>query len=165
MSHGLSGIATDTPRGKRLAAIVEGRNEVKPDAWKLVSKYRIREGKLASGDELGNNGAFMLPVWRRAGEVLLAGSDKYGDCILAVIVSDMEAWDHVSVSLQNRCPSWEEMCFIKSLFFEPEETAMQLHPKQSEYVNFHEHCLHLWRPQNRSIPLPPSIFVGPRKIA
>lgn len=136
---------------------------MKPDAWKLLSKYRVRHGELASDDEIRNNGCFMLPVWKRCDQVLIASPDgKICDCILAVIVSDEEGWDHVSVSLKNRCPSWAEMCFVKDLFFEPEETAMQLHPKRSEYVNCHEHCLHLWRPQNRSIPTPPSIFVGPK---
>lgn len=68
-------------------------------------------------------------------------------------------WDHVSVSLRNRCPSWDEMCKIKDIFFGPEECVVQYHPAQSEYVNIHPYCLHLWKPQNRSIPVPPKIFV------
>ena len=51
---------------------------------------------------------------------------------LAVIANaaDADGWDHVSISLKNRCPNWTEMCFVKDLFFEPEETVMQLHPPQ-----------------------------------
>ena len=52
------------------------------------------------------------------------------------------------------------MCKIKELFFEDEEVVMQLHPKKSEYVNNHEHCLHLWRPIDSEIPIPNSILVG-----
>ncbi len=82
---------------------------------------------------------------------------------LRVIASDgMEPevpWEHVSVSLPNRCPNWPEMCFIKDLFFAPDEVVMQLHPAKSEYVNNHNYCLHLWRPINAEIPLPPVIAV------
>ncbi len=39
---------------------------------------------------------------------------------------------------------------------------MQFHPKRSEYVNYHPGCLHLWRPTDVRIVLPPSIFVGPK---
>lgn len=65
------------------------------------------------------------------------------------------AWEHVSVSLQNRCPTWEEMCLIKDIFWEEEETVIQFHPKKSEYINRHPYTLHLWRPILLHIPLPP----------
>lgn len=69
-------------------------------------------------------------------------------------------WEHVSVSLSNRNPNWEEMCYIKALFWDVEETVMQLHPPQSKWINNHPHCLHMWKPTNQEIPLPPSITVG-----
>lgn len=83
-----------------------------------------------------NNGAFEVPY----------GSKPHVK-VLRVIVSDGGGWDHVSVSLANRTPTWEEMCYVKDLFFRSDEVVMQLHPAKSEYVNFHPHCLHLWRPQ------------------
>jgi hypothetical protein len=73
-------------------------------------------------------------------------------------------WEHVSVSLPNRCPNWPEMCFVKELFWDDEETVMQLHPPKSEWVNNHSFCLHLWRPRGHEIPRPPSITVGDRKL-
>lgn len=79
---------------------------------------------------------------------------------LRVIASTGEGWDHVSVSLPNRAPHWKEMAFIKDQFFDAEETVIQYHPPKSEYVNNHPNCLHLWRPQEHAIPLPPSILVG-----
>lgn len=69
-------------------------------------------------------------------------------------------WEHVSVSLRDRCPTWEEMCWVKSLFWEPEETVIEFHPPESRYVNNHKHCLHLWRPVGVQIPAPPDIAVG-----
>lgn len=69
-------------------------------------------------------------------------------------------WEHVSVSARRHCPTWTEMCFVKDLFWAQEEAVMQLHPPASEYVNNHPTCLHMWRPLNADIPLPPSIAVG-----
>ena len=79
------------------------------------------------------------------------------------IASNNGGWDHVSVSPCNKkrkaCPTWEEMCAIKDLFFGPEEAVVEYHPPKREYVNHHEYCLHLWRPQNAELPMPPRIFV------
>lgn len=84
---------------------------------------------------------------------------------LRVLVSDgvETGWEHVSVSVVGqltKCPSWPEMCVVKSIFWSPEETVMQLHPPESDYVNNHPGCLHLWRPVRATIPLPPPQLVG-----
>ena len=70
-------------------------------------------------------------------------------------------WDHVSVTHESarRCPNWEEMCFVKSLFWGEDETVLQFHPAQSDYVNLHPHCLHLWKPIGREVELPPRALV------
>jgi len=78
---------------------------------------------------------------------------------LQVIASNGGGWDHVSVSLPNRCPNWREMEFVKRLFFKPDETSMQLHVPPSDHINCHPNCLHLWRPQEGSIPRPPEWMV------
>lgn len=74
-------------------------------------------------------------------------------------------WDHVSVSLADstrdpRCPTWEEMCWVKGLFWDDEECVIQFHPPKSQYVNVHPYCLHLWKPLGVEIPLPPKGAVG-----
>lgn len=84
---------------------------------------------------------------------------------LTIIASPGDAhedipWEHVSVSTRHRCPTWREMCFVKDIFWDEEEAVMQLHPKKSSYVNNHDYCLHLWRPLDGQIPLPPEIAVG-----
>lgn len=79
-----------------------------------------------------------------------------------VIASSGGGWEHVSVSpggKKSRCPTWNEMCAIKNMFFDEEEVVMQLHPAKSEYVNIHPYCLHLWRPLEQKIPMPPVEFV------
>lgn len=79
---------------------------------------------------------------------------------LTVIFSDGEGWEHVSVSTRGRCPNWPEMVFIKDLFWGAGDVVMQLHPADHDYVNDHDYCLHLWRPQVGSIPTPPPLLVG-----
>lgn len=101
---------------------------------------RVRNGQLGSDASFGNNGAFIIGRLR-------------------VIASDGEGWEHVSVSLSDRCPTWTEMCKIKSVFWDPEDAVMQLHPPVSTYVNNHPNTLHLWRPVDRAIPLPPIVMV------
>jgi len=119
-----------------------------------VERGRFRTGPYASrpGDDFG---AFRLlgPCGR---ELMVIASS--GDRDLGV------SWEHVSVSLPNRCPNWLEMCFIKSLFWDDEETVMQLHPPKSKWINNHPHCLHMWRPTETEIPLPPDMTVGIKEL-
>lgn len=112
-----------------------------------IEKYRNRKAEMALNGCTGDayNGFFNIPL-------------PNGE-IAGVIVSNGGGWDHVSVSLRGRCPKWQEMCFIKDLFFEDDEVAIQYHPRNQEYVNIHDHCLHLWRPQNVLLPTPPTYFV------
>lgn len=136
---------------------------------KQAERYRMR----VDGDSWAvgtNNGAFRAP-------------SPEGPFTLHVVVSCGGGWDHVSVSLPNRTPTWREMCAVKDLFFRDDEVAMQLHPAKADYVNCHEFCLHIFRPQTEvermalthefgddcpewttpgPIPLPPSITVGPK---
>lgn len=75
----------------------------------------------------------------------------------------LPAWEHVSVSLQARCPTWREMDFIKNIFWRDDETVIQFHVPKAEHVNYHPYCLHLWKPIGVEIPRPPAICVGPTK--
>ena len=42
--------------------------------------------------------------------------------------------------------------FIKMLFWDQEDEVLQFFPPQSEYINVHKNCLHLWRPINVDLP-------------
>ena len=57
--------------------------------------------------------------------------------------SDTVQWLHVSVSFKDRCPSWDDMCNAKQNLM-GDVYAIQMHPPQSEWVNRHPYCLHLW---------------------
>ena len=76
--------------------------------FKVPNENRIRVGELGSNDDAGNNGAFLI---------------EYQSFTLRVIASDGKGWEHVSVSLPNRCPNWREMCFIKDLFWDAEDVV------------------------------------------
>jgi hypothetical protein len=89
-------------------------------------------------------GAFMIP---------------FQGIVLKVIASSGGGWDHVSVSLPNRCPSWDEMSYIKSLFFKDDEMAIQYHMPAAKHINIHNFCLHLWRPYKGQVPTPPTEMV------
>lgn len=140
---------------------------MQPDAYRKLSQYRVRSGPLASRDDICNNGAFCIPFTEQPLGILPAGLAASSiTTVFWVIVSDQDGWDHVSAHVafptrnrDPRVPTWEEMCLVKSLFFDPEESAMQLHPKASKYINHHAYVLHLWRPHNRSIPMPPLYMV------
>lgn len=79
--------------------------------------------------------------------------------VIQIIASNELDWDHVSVSLSNRSPNWKEMCYVKSLFWEDEETVMQLHVPKSKHINIFEHCLHMWKPHSSEIPMPPEFMI------
>lgn len=81
----------------------------------------------------------------------------------SILISWGESWEHVSVSNLRKpkeCPTWEAMCFFKDTFWQGHEAVMQLHPPRADYINYHPGCLHLWKPLDAEIPLPPSKLVG-----
>ena len=112
-------------------------------------------GNWDSTDEDGFNGAFSIPL------------QGFGHRVVAnCIVSDgaLVGWEHVSVHIEEygkqRTPTWDEMCAVKDIFWDPEEAVVQFHPPQSEYVNNHPFVLHLWKWTGGSFPMPNSLLVG-----
>jgi hypothetical protein len=129
---------------------------------KVPEQYRLKNHAILGSDSsYGNNGFFIIPHHRII------------DYFYNVQASDGMGWEHVSITLTKkenigkvrikkveRCPTWEEMCYIKNLIWGEDLTVMQLHPPKSEYVNMHEYCLHLWKPVGVEINLPDSLMVG-----
>ena len=114
---------------------------------------------MKSLEEIKKNGYLKII---REGEDGFGGKfyDKKSRCTLNFIMSWGAGFEHCSVSMPARCPSWEQMCSIKELFWRDDECCMQLHPPKENYVNNHPYCLHIWKPINQEIPQPPSIMVG-----
>lgn len=77
----------------------------------------------------------------KAGVIVLNGTQAS-----VVVGRNEDGWEHVSIMKKSRkLPTWDEMCFIKDLFWREDENVVQIHPRKSEYVNFTD-ALHLWRP-------------------
>ena len=115
------------------------------------NKHRLRNHSfLGSDDSYGNNGVFFVPIDKKI--------------IAQVIASDGEGWEHVSVVIledgEEQTPTWDEMSAVKDIFWDKEDTVIQFHPPQREYVNNHTNCLHLWRKTGYDFPLPDSILIG-----
>ena len=120
-----------------------------PEYARLSREQAVKVGippELGSDSSFGANGIFLLNC---------KGS------VLRCMVSDAPPWEHVSVSLRHRIPTWDEMCFVKSVFWDDEEAVVQFHPPKSQYVNYHPYTLHLWKNTFVPFPLPPMILVGP----
>lgn len=131
----------------------EGEKAVRKTPWLELEKYRAQ----VTDYESNYNDAFGVFIIPYNGVKLRA-------LACAGWISEQEhgreyAWDHVSVSLPNRCPNWLEMCHVKNLFWQDNETVLQLHPPEADYVNFHPNTLHLWKPLHLAVPLPPKGMV------
>lgn len=57
---------------------------------------------------------------------------------------DDQWWDYISVSRARRLPTWEDLKLVKDLIIGKDREAIQVLPKEEEFVNIHPHCLHLW---------------------
>ncbi len=107
-------------------------------------KFRVTHPAYGPGDE--TNGLFEI-------------TPKHSQRV-RVIASNGMGWEHVSVSRDDRCPTWDEMCQVKDLFWDEDDCVVQYHPPKSDYVNIHKNCLHLWRPMDVEMPRPPKLMVG-----
>lgn len=124
----------------------------------LIEPFRIHFGPPMIGT---NNGYFAIPK-----EAIQKQLGVHNRAALKIVASDgtLNGWEHVSVSLyaKQRCPDWEEMCLVKTLFWEDSEAVLQIHPPENEYINEHAYTLHLWKSLLTQFILPHSDLVGAR---
>ena len=108
---------------------------------------RIRSGPFGSDASDGLCGAFELRAPSGAALRIISSGSFTDELTLG--------WEHVSVSTAHRVPNWQEMCWVKNLFWDEEECVVQFHPPLSKYVNIHPHTLHLWRHKTQAFLIPP----------
>ena len=125
-----------------------------------LERFRHTKPGAALATKEGDHfGAFFIPYGKIGFVVIVTDGNEEGPG---------EGWEHVSARVKghtakdDRCPTWEEMCWIKQLFWEDDETVIQYHPPRKEYVNCHPFVLHLWRNTKTEVIRPPSILVGPK---
>ena len=128
---------------------------MRPAPWLQAEPFRVQLPPYETrwGDTYG---AFVTTYARTGGTLRMLASDGRNS---RRDFGDEYAWDHVSVSLSGRPPNWEEMCFVKSLFWDDQETVMQLHVPAADHINCHPNTLHLWKPLLVPVPRPPAKMV------
>lgn len=89
-------------------------------------------------------------AWRGRGLLVLADVGQRGDGSPAGTAS----WYHVSFSRTGRMPTYDDAALVRRAFFRPASVVVQVFPPESEHVNDHPYCLHLWERLNppRLIP-------------
>jgi hypothetical protein len=119
----------------------------------MPERYRVKMGAVAFEISNTTSGFFKIP------------HPKIANYYFEVILSSPGDWERVSVMLSSpkrkveRKPTWDEMCLVKSLFFEEAETVVQFHHGiESKPGNEPLYCLSLWRSTNGEYPQPIPIF-------
>lgn len=151
-------------------------------------KYRLTKDKdplLGSNSSWGRNGSFTVPHpritdylyycqvsdgrgWEHVSISLHKIVRKTGKAfknLHGMVGNPGGVYRHREIIYENqrveRCPTWEEMCYIKSLFWDDTDCVIEFHPAKADYVSCHPYCLHLWRPTDQAFPTPDPIMVGP----
>lgn len=108
-----------------------------------ANRWRIRKGDLATGDEAGWNGHFLVP---------LDGS------IWMVRLNDTQGWRHLAVTNAQKkmATPWHVTSEIKRLFFADDSWVAEFHPPDGSYIADHW-ARHLWEPLEEPLPAPPVI--------
>lgn len=71
---------------------------------------------------------------------------KFMGCNL-VITKDAGLY-HLSISRKDRLPSYDELKSARYQFLPEVPYMVQIFPPESDFVNVHEFCLHLWQPSS-----------------
>lgn len=94
-----------------------------------IEKYRQdMDDPLNASNPGDDHGMFFVPVPK----------PKKMDTFMAIKVSSGGGWEHVSITMHrkfklgiislDRTPTWQEMCFVKNLLWDENDTVIQYHP-------------------------------------
>lgn len=131
--------------------------------WETLEAYRIRDGHYHSraGDTFG---MFVFEFKDVRVSLLCVACDATDPASQGFEHVSVSAWEmRLSGKMEPRIPTWEEMAFVKDRFWDEEETVVQIHPPKSQYVNYTNYCLHLWKHTVFATPLPPMELLAPSK--
>ena len=131
-----------------------------------LNKWRFKGMPFPNTPDMLTDGAFQIP-YKAGTNIAFFVIATHGTCD-PMIKSPDEAWEHMSARAfdeahtqnpKERQPTWDEMCYLKDLFWHPEECVVQFHPPKSVYVNSHPNVLHLWRKHGVNQETPPLRYV------
>jgi len=112
----------------------------------------VNHPHLATEPRTGPQGAFMVKSRKSGANLIIIASDArdWEDERLG-----RPRWEHVSVHVDGRCPTYEEMEEVRNWFWLENELVVQFSVPRSEHINVHPHTLHLWRMVEGIMPRPP----------
>ncbi|KKM56455.1 hypothetical protein LCGC14_1551600 [marine sediment metagenome] len=73
--------------------------------------------------------------------------------ICSIWFRDDKYWLHVSCARLAKLPSYKDLKEVKRVFVGEDKKAIMVFPPESEHVNIHPNCLHLYAPLGDD-PLP-----------
>jgi hypothetical protein len=95
--------------------------------------------KMAGLQPIKNQWDVVNRAWR-----VKRGVFRNGLILASVATYEHQVWYHVSFSLKDKVPTYEQMMFVKEAMFSPSNKVIQVLPARSEHYNLHLDCLHLW---------------------
>lgn len=72
------------------------------------------------------------------------GVFRSGLILASVATYEDKLWYHVSFSLKDKIPSYEQTLFVRKACFSGSAKVIQVFPPVEEHYSFHPNCLHLW---------------------
>lgn len=123
--------ATEANRLETIDRINQGRI---PAPWPVDAFCRIAGLQPIKSHFDSLNRAYRVKRGVFRGGLILASVATYGD----------QLWYHVSFSLKDKIPSYEQTIFVRQALFGPDLKVIQVFPPLEEHYNLHPNCLHLW---------------------
>lgn len=103
----------------------------------IVLAYRGR----TSPRSVGPSASLTLSAWYSADGLAVAASI---DRLPHLTIKSKLGFLHLSISRNDRYPSWEEMVQVAEIIAGSDLDMAMIKPRRSDYVNEHPYCLHWW---------------------
>ena len=90
---------------------------------------------------VGGGASLVLSGWLSADGLAVAASL---DPLPHLMIKSKMRFLHLSISRDERLPSWDEMVDVAECIAGPDLDMAMIKPRRSDYVNKHRFCLHWW---------------------
>jgi hypothetical protein len=150
-------MATAAKRKPQMARMAGNRRwENNPDQYRIAAKFMNGDVPIVCDVEpVPWTGPNLPPEWtefrREINGFVAERNDKMKVIATCSRELDGKAWLHVSLSYPKRMPSYADMKEIKTMFIGPCAVAYELFPPETELINAHPYCRHLWSPMEGSV--------------
>ena len=73
----------------------------------------------------------------------------FGECVVCVSIDN--GYFHISISHDDRLPTYEEVKEARYEFAPDDIHMAMIFPPKKEFVNLHNYCFHLWQISKKKI--------------